>query len=68
MYASVYDDIPLVINVAGRYWMDKGITMRFGEDIFERVKSGPVEMPALRDDGYTFSWQLTDEVRREVER
>jgi hypothetical protein len=62
LYASSYDDIPLVINVAGRFWMEKGITMRFGDDIFERAKAEPVEMPAQRDDGYTFTWLLTKEV------
>ncbi|KAF6261303.1 Alpha/Beta hydrolase protein [Scenedesmus sp. NREL 46B-D3] len=61
LYASTYDDIPLVINVAGRFWMDNGITMRFGEDIFERAQAGPVAMPAQRDDGHTFTWMLTKE-------
>jgi hypothetical protein len=63
LYAATYDDIPLVINVAGRFWMDKGITMRFGGDIFERTQAGPVAMPAQRDDGHTFTWLLTKEVR-----
>lgn len=62
LYASSYDDIPLVINVAGRFWMDRGVTMRFGEDIFERAAAAPVEMPAQRDDGHTFTWLLTKEV------
>jgi hypothetical protein len=63
LYASTYDDIPLVINVAGRFWMEKGITMRFGDDIFERTQQGPIAMPAQRDDGHTFTWLLTKEVR-----
>lgn len=65
LYASTYDDIPLVVNVAGRFWMDKGITMRFGEDIFERAQAGPVAMPAQRDDGHTFTWMLTKEVSQQ---
>uniref|UniRef100_A0A383VEN7 Serine aminopeptidase S33 domain-containing protein n=1 Tax=Tetradesmus obliquus TaxID=3088 RepID=A0A383VEN7_TETOB len=61
LYASSYDDIPLVINVAGRFWMDRGVTMRFGEDISERAAAAPVAMPAQRDDGHTFTWLLTKE-------
>ncbi|WIA12355.1 hypothetical protein OEZ85_012405 [Tetradesmus obliquus] len=61
LYASSYDDIPLVVNVAGRFWMDRGVTMRFGEDVFERAAAAPVEMPAQRDDGHTFTWLLTKE-------
>eukprot|EP00879_Flechtneria_rotunda_P006261 GHRR01006580.1.p1 GENE.GHRR01006580.1~~GHRR01006580.1.p1 ORF type:complete len:331 (+),score=107.37 GHRR01006580.1:101-1093(+) len=61
LYASIYADIPLIINVAGRFWMDQGITARFGQDIFDRVKAGRVTLSGQRDDGYTFEWQLTKE-------
>lgn len=63
IYAGTYDDIPLVINVAGRFWMADGLRQRFGDDIFDRVQQGPVTLTATRDDGHTFDWTLTLEAR-----
>ncbi|KAL3134144.1 hypothetical protein ABBQ32_008563 [Trebouxia sp. C0010 RCD-2024] len=37
-YAAKYDDIPKIVNVSGRFHLDKGITSRFGEDVFVRLK------------------------------
>jgi hypothetical protein len=64
LYAARYGAIPLVINVAGRYDLREGVDTRFGADIYSRVLQGPVSLPAQRDDGVTFTWQLTKEVRR----
>lgn len=59
------DGIPLVINVAGRFDLKEGIEQRFGADIFNRVlHEGPVHLPAQRDDGRTWTWQLTAQVSR----
>lgn len=38
-YAGTYDDIPKVVNVSGRFHLDRGITPRFGQDIFDRLKN-----------------------------
>ena len=64
LYAKLHGDIPLVINVAGRYDLKEGIDSRFGEDIFQRVlhHDQPVVLPAQREDGKTWSWTLTAEV------
>eukprot|EP00877_Chromochloris_zofingiensis_P000608 jgi/Chrzof1/10548/Cz05g03010.t1 len=59
LYAAKYDDIPMVVNVSGRFHMDKGVTARFGDDILERVKQGPIEMTAKAEGGRTFQWHLT---------
>lgn len=63
LHAATHADIPRVVNVAGRYDLRDGIDTRFGADIFSRVLSGPISLPAQRDDGATLSWQLTKQVR-----
>lgn len=63
LYASKYDDVPLVINIAGRFDLTQGVTMRYGEDIFERLKTeGSIEMPRRHLDGSTTTYRLTQEV------
>lgn len=60
LYASKYDDIPLVINIAGRFDCKKGVAERFGADIFEKIaKQGKLQMVQERDDGTSFDWILT---------
>ncbi|KAI3949551.1 hypothetical protein MKW92_018840 [Papaver armeniacum] len=38
VYASKYHDVPMVINVSGRYKMDRGIEEHLGKDFMERIK------------------------------
>ncbi|OVA08157.1 hypothetical protein BVC80_1721g13 [Macleaya cordata] len=38
LYASKYHDVPTVVNVSGRYNMEKGIEERLGEDFIQRIK------------------------------
>ncbi|KAI7754106.1 hypothetical protein M8C21_014729 [Ambrosia artemisiifolia] len=38
LYASLHHDVHTVINVSGRYKMDRGIEERLGKDYLERVK------------------------------
>lgn len=61
LYAKLHGDIPLVINVAGRFDLKEGIEQRFGADIFNRVLHEQVVLPAQRDDGHSWTWQLTPE-------
>lgn len=43
LYASVYDDVPLVVNIAGRYNMKRGVAERFGEETMAKLeKAGQV--------------------------
>lgn len=62
IYAGIHDNIPLVINIAGRFWMKEGLTQRFGADISERVEQGPVNQKSTTERGKTIEWQLTQEV------
>ncbi|XP_071716291.1 putative uncharacterized protein YDL057W isoform X2 [Rutidosis leptorrhynchoides] len=39
LYASLHHDIPVVVNVSGRYKMDRGIEERLGKDYLERAKT-----------------------------
>lgn len=38
LYASKYHDICTVINVSGRYKMDRGIEEKLGKNYLERIK------------------------------
>lgn len=63
-YAGKYDDVPRVVNVSGRFFLgkDAGITPRFGEDIFDRLKQD--KSIQVKDDtipGDNDSWTLTEE-------
>lgn len=65
LYASQYDGEPecqCTMNVCGRFVLARGITERFGTDIFARLKQeGAISMPHPNNDGP--DWLLTDEVR-----
>lgn len=37
LYSSIYDDVPNVVNIAGRFDLQRGITERFGGDIIARL-------------------------------
>ncbi|XVF48675.1 hypothetical protein PTKIN_Ptkin03bG0209000 [Pterospermum kingtungense] len=38
LYASKYNDVPAVINISGRFHLEKGIEGRLGKDFLERIK------------------------------
>ncbi|KAI3979428.1 hypothetical protein MKX01_001620 [Papaver californicum] len=38
VYASKYQDVPTVVNVSGRYNMERGIAERLGKDYMERIE------------------------------
>ncbi|GLC46835.1 hypothetical protein PLESTB_001539700 [Pleodorina starrii] len=63
LYASRYDDVPHVVNIAGRALMSRGIKERFGADILERLAAeGAVEQQVRADGGRrTISYLLTRE-------
>ncbi|KAG8367228.1 hypothetical protein BUALT_Bualt16G0050800 [Buddleja alternifolia] len=39
LYASKYHDVDLVVNVSGRYYLDRGIEVRLGANFMERIKN-----------------------------
>lgn len=60
LYSSKHDDIPNVVNVAGRFDMCTGVKERFGENIIERLASEKqIAMTIKRDDGKKIEWMLT---------
>mmetsp|Transcript_9388 Transcript_9388/g.16616 ORF Transcript_9388/g.16616 Transcript_9388/m.16616 type:complete len:341 (+) Transcript_9388:50-1072(+) len=60
LYASQYDDVPLVVNVAGRFNMQRGIRERFGEEVMDKVaKQGQLQMTIRTDRGQVVKWYLT---------
>ncbi|CAK0786160.1 hypothetical protein CVIRNUC_009373 [Coccomyxa viridis] len=65
LYAADYDDIARVVNVAGRYDNMRGITERFGDDIFDYLdKHGQMEVSwpsSVPGSGGKKTWILTQE-------
>ncbi|KAG2453322.1 hypothetical protein HYH02_001546 [Chlamydomonas schloesseri] len=63
LYGSVYPhEVPLIINVAGRGVMARGIQERFGADIQDRLATaGAVEQSVKADGGRVIKYMLTKE-------
>lgn len=61
MYASMFDgQIPLIINLAGRFDMKRGVEERFGPEIMSVVaKMGQAEVSATTDRGQQVKYLLT---------
>ncbi|XP_008808151.1 putative uncharacterized protein YDL057W isoform X1 [Phoenix dactylifera] len=38
LYASMYHDVPIVINLSGRFALDRGIEGRLGKEFMQRIK------------------------------
>lgn len=38
LYASKYNDVPTVINISGRFHLEKGMEGRLGKDFLQRIK------------------------------
>uniref|UniRef100_A0A7S3QKD6 Serine aminopeptidase S33 domain-containing protein n=1 Tax=Dunaliella tertiolecta TaxID=3047 RepID=A0A7S3QKD6_DUNTE len=66
LYAAQFDDVPLVINIAARFDMKRGIKERFGEEVLAKVqKLGQVPMTVRNDSGQTVKWLLTKKALEE---
>uniref|UniRef100_A0ACD5VY71 Uncharacterized protein n=2 Tax=Avena sativa TaxID=4498 RepID=A0ACD5VY71_AVESA len=37
LYASLYDDVRMVVNLSGRFYLDKGIEERLGKECIDRI-------------------------------
>lgn len=62
LYAAKYDNIPLVVNIAGRFDMERGIAERFGKDIFDILKKEGQVPWTTRNSRGEFKWTLTQKV------
>jgi len=38
LYAAKYNDVQTVVNISGRFFLDRGIEFRLGKDYFKRIK------------------------------
>ncbi|XP_010262102.1 PREDICTED: uncharacterized protein LOC104600705 isoform X1 [Nelumbo nucifera] len=56
LYASRFPDVHTVINVSGRFYMERGIEDRLGKDFMERIKK----------DGFIDVWHKTGKVAYRV--
>lgn len=45
LYASLYDDVRTVVNLSGRFYLEKGIEERLGKDFIDRInKEGYIDV------------------------
>ncbi|RWV86831.1 hypothetical protein BHE74_00034523, partial [Ensete ventricosum] len=50
LYASVYHDVHIVINLSGRFALDRGIEGRLGRDFMQRIeKDGFIDVKDRTD-------------------
>lgn len=38
LYASMFNDVSMVVNISGRYNLERGIEGRLGKDFLQRIK------------------------------
>lgn len=59
LYASKYNDVGTVINISGRFYLEKGIEDRLGNDFLQRLKQdGFIDVKNKRG---TFLYRVTEE-------
>lgn len=45
LYASLYDDVLMVVNLSGRFYLEKGIEERLGKEFLDRInKEGYIDV------------------------
>lgn len=45
LYASIYGDVPMVVNLSGRFYLEKGIQERLGKEFMDRInKEGYIDV------------------------
>jgi hypothetical protein len=45
LYASLYDNVRTVVNLSGRFYLEKGIEERLGKDFIDRInKEGYIDV------------------------
>ncbi|XWS26421.1 hypothetical protein CRYUN_Cryun26dG0030900 [Craigia yunnanensis] len=59
LYASNYNDVPTVINISGRFHLEKGIEGRLGKDFLQRIKqNGFIDVKNKKG---KFEYRVTEE-------
>ena len=45
LYAAIYGDVPMVVNLSGRFYLEKGIEERLGKEFMGRInKEGYIDV------------------------
>jgi hypothetical protein len=45
LYASLYGDVPVVVNLSGRFYLEKGVEERLGKEFMDRInKEGYIDV------------------------
>jgi hypothetical protein len=45
LYASLYDDVRMVVNLSGRFYLEKGIEERLGKEFIDMInKEGYIDV------------------------
>ena len=45
LYASIYGDVPMVVNLSGRFYLEKGVEERLGKEFMDRInKEGYIDV------------------------
>ncbi|XP_042454089.1 uncharacterized protein YfhR-like isoform X2 [Zingiber officinale] len=59
LYASVYHDVHIVINISGRFALERGIEGRLGKDFMQRIeKDGFID---VKDKTGNFEYRVTED-------
>ena len=45
LYASIYGDVPMVVNLSGRFYLEKAVEERLGKEFMDRInKEGYIDV------------------------
>uniref|UniRef100_A0A0E0L539 Serine aminopeptidase S33 domain-containing protein n=2 Tax=Oryza punctata TaxID=4537 RepID=A0A0E0L539_ORYPU len=59
LYASMYHDIPIIVNISGRFALERGIDGRLGKNFMQRIKKhGYVDVMNRKGE---FEYRVTEE-------
>lgn len=59
LYAAKYKDVKTVVNISGRFYLERGIEMRLGKDYLKRIKeNGFID---VRNRNGKFEYRVTEE-------
>jgi alpha/beta superfamily hydrolase len=59
LYAAKYNDVQTVVNISGRFFLDRGIEFRLGKDYFKRIKdNGFIDVSNRKG---KFEYRVTEE-------
>lgn len=55
LYAAKYKDVQTVVNISGRFFLERGIEGRLGKDYFKRIKeNGFIDVSNRKGNSFSF--------------